>query len=269
MDDTKHLLEQARSNAPETPFGLEDVRDRRTHRERRRRLGATVVGLGLTAAIVGGVAFAMVSSNTEGRIPGAGDGGSLASGGTVVLGPGEFSYQRIRLEFSTHGPECDGCSDSSALLLVESWWGPDDSGRIEVLEKKNYGIDEGDFGAGEFPDEGDLSAFPIEPAALEAFLLERSGSDGASPRPEVTPAPGVPLEEGQMWLAIRDYLGSTQYLNATPELRAAMLQICPSSRWSMSKPAWATPRGERRSCCGSMPMTPILRSSSNQPPATS
>ena len=41
----------------------------------------------------------------------------------------------------------------------------------------------------------------------------------------MTPAPGVPLEDGLLWLAIQDYLGSTQYLNATPELRAAMLQV--------------------------------------------
>jgi hypothetical protein len=93
------------------------------------------------------------------------------------------------------------------------------------LEQRNYGVDHGRFGPGEFPDEGDLSAFPTDPSALGAFLLERSGPDGASPRPEVTPAPGTPLEEGQLWLAIRDFLGSTQYLNTTPALRAAMLQV--------------------------------------------
>jgi len=220
MDDTKHLLEHAQGRAPEASFDLEDVRDRRSFRERRRKLGAAAVGLGLTVAIVAGAVFTMVSSGTQGENRDARGGGGLPSvpHSIVALKPGEFSYQRIRI-----GSSCDGCGGSA--LLVESWWALNDSGRIKVLEKRNYGIDGGSFGPGEFPDEGDLSAFPTEPAALESFLLERSGSSGASPRPEVTPAPGVPLEEGQLWLAIRDYLGSTQYLNATPELRAAMLQV--------------------------------------------
>jgi hypothetical protein len=110
-------------------------------------------------------------------------------------------------------------------LLIESWWASDDSGRINVLAENGYGTDEGTFSPGKFPDEGDLSQFPTDPDALQAFLLERSGADGASPRPDVTPAAGTPLEEGLLWLAIRDYLGSTQYLNATPELRVAMLRV--------------------------------------------
>ena len=83
----------------------------------------------------------------------------------------------------------------------------------------------GQLRPGEFPDEGDLSEFTSEPAELKTFLLDRSGADGASPRPGVSPAPEVPVEEGQLWRAIHDFLGSVQYLNATPELRAAMLQV--------------------------------------------
>ena len=216
MTDTKLLLEQARTRAPDTPFGLEEIRDRRDRREQRRRLGATAVGLGLTAAVVAGAIFAMGSSGTdgEGRRPLGGDGLNMPTSRVVTLEPGDFSYQRIRL-----------ASGDNTYLLVESWWALDDSGRIDVLKAQGYGIDGGRFGAAGFPDEGDLTAFPTEPAALEAFLLERSGSSGASPRPDVTPAPGVSLEEGQLWLAIRDFLGSTQYLNATPELRVSMLQV--------------------------------------------
>jgi hypothetical protein len=215
MDDSKHLLERAQANAPEAGFDLEDVHDRRGRRERRRRVGGAVVGLGLTVAIVAGAAFAMASSGD--RPAGAMRGGSsLPAPHTVPLGPGEFSYQLIRYP-------CEPCGKDT--LYAESWWALDGSGRINVMEQHNYGIQDGTFGPGGFPDEGDLSAFPTEPSALEAFLLERSGTDGASPRPDVTPAPGTPVEEGQMWLAIRDYLGSTQYLNATPELRAAMLQV--------------------------------------------
>lgn len=117
-----------------------------------------------------------------------------------------------------------GIRSSTARVLA---WALDDSGRREVLARSaGYALrDTGRFGPGDFPDEGDLSAFPTDPDALEAFLLDRSADDGASPRPDVTPAPGVPLEQGLLWNAIRDHLGSTQYLNATPELRAAMLRV--------------------------------------------
>ncbi len=110
-------------------------------------------------------------------------------------------------------------------LVAQSWWALDGSGRIDVTKNENYGIQNGSFAPGTFPTEGDLTGFPTDPEALRTFLLQRSASDGASPRPDVTPAPGVPLEDGQLWLAIQDYLGSTQYLNATPELRAAMLKV--------------------------------------------
>ena len=41
----------------------------------------------------------------------------------------------------------------------------------------------------------------------------------------MTPAPGVPLDEGLLWNSIHDYLGSTQYLNVTPAQRVAMLRV--------------------------------------------
>ena len=223
MDDTKRLLEQARHRAPTPAFDLDDVRDRRSRHDRRRRVSAAIVGLGITAAIVAGAAFATASVGTpDGTAGPAGGGGLPAPVRSVALTPGGFSYQRIKIEsYST----CADCGVSHVELLAESWWAPDDSGRIDVSKSQNYGIHGGTFGAGTFPTEGDLTGFPTDPDALRTFLLQRSAADGASPRPDVTPAPGVPLEDGQLWLAIQDYLGSTQYLNATPELRAAMLQV--------------------------------------------
>ena len=223
MHDTKRLLEQAQHRAPAPAFDLDDVRDRSTRHDRRRRVSAAIVGLGITAAIVAGAAFATASVGTHGGAAGpAGGGGLPAPIHTVALAPGELSYQRIRIESDS---TCAGCGVNHVELLAESWWAPDGSGRIDVSKAQNYGIHGGTFGAGSFPTEGDLTGFPTDPEALRSFLLARSADDGASPRPDVTPAPGVPLEDGQLWLAIQDYLGSTQYLNPTPELRAAMLQV--------------------------------------------
>ena len=173
--------------------------------------------------IVAGAVFAGGSSRTQGRrYTPAGGAGLPAPTHTVALGPGEFSYQRIKIEADS---TCSNCGVQHVELLAQSWWALDGSGRIDVSKSQNYGIQGGTFSAGTFPTEGDLSGFPTDPGALRTFLLGRSAENGASPRPEVTPAPDVPLEDGQLWLAIQDYLGSTQYLNATPELRAAMLQV--------------------------------------------
>jgi hypothetical protein len=143
------------------------------------------------------------------------------------LAPGQYAYQRI-LIYETCGQPSLAPTAACAWtrLHAEAWWALDDSGRRLALETHEYGFhDTGRFGPGKFPDEGDLSAFPTEPGALQAFLLDRSAPEGASPRPEITPAPGVSLEDGLLWNAIRDYLGSTQYLNTTPALRAAMLRV--------------------------------------------
>lgn len=226
MDDTKRLLERAQHLAPPPAFDLDDVRVRKSRHERRRRVSAAVVGLSITAAIVAGAVFAATTGgNPRGTVqPGAtGIGGGLpAPIRLVALGPGEFSYQRIEIDSTS---SCADCGVTHVELLAESWWASDNSGRIDVSTAQNYGIHGGTFGAGAFPTEGDLTGFPTDPDALRTFLLDRSAENGASPRPAVTPAPGVPVEEGELWLAIQDYLGSTQYLNATPELRAAMLQV--------------------------------------------
>ena len=227
MRETAELLERARRAAPEPRFALEEIRRRRERRERTRRIRAGVRGMTITAALIVGGVNVVGSLTGDTSRPLGGTGLPSAERAPEPLALGKYSYQRILYYESCveegFAPEA---SCSRLRLRFESWWALDDSGRIEIIENHGYGIrDQGTFGPGEFPDEGDLSAFPTELQALEAFLLERSTPDGASPRPDLTPAPGVPLEEGLLWNAIRDYLGSTQYLNATPELRADMLRV--------------------------------------------
>lgn len=229
MPDTKQLLDRAERNAPQPRFDLKDVRRRRERREKGRRIRAGALGMAITASLVIGalVTIGPLGQGTVVRPATGGEGLPAAQRPPAALAAGEYSYQRIL--FYESCPEANFSPDAPCAkrrIHLESWWALDDSGRKEVLDEHGYGGGlRGTFGPGEFPDEGDLSAFPTDPEALEAFLLERSAPNGASPRPDVTPAPGVPLQEGLLWNAIRDYLGSTQYLNATPELRAGMLRV--------------------------------------------
>ena len=235
MPDTRQWIERGAQQAPAPDFSIDDVLRRRGRLERRRRLTAGIVAGGITLALV---ALALTSFGPLGtdriQVPHGGAGLPPASRQPVTVGPNDYTYQHV-----VYSRECPGTPDGDTTVGVvegeavcpgstvdlESWWKADGSGRIMVNEKKNYGIDAGVFAPGEFPTEGDLSAFPLNPDDLRAFLLERSASDGASPRPDVTPSPGVPLEEGLLWNAIQDYLGDTQYLNTTPALRASMLEV--------------------------------------------
>jgi hypothetical protein len=229
MPETKHLIERAAHEAPLATFSLDDVRARRDRRQSRRRLSAGIVAGGVTLALI---ALALAASGSLGgqdrvHVPRGGVGLPPATRQPVTVGPNEYSYQHLDLSYAwVCGGEPGGdqsCPNSQVDL--ESWWRADGSGRVIVDGKRNYGIDAGTFGPGEFHTEGDLSSFPLNVDELRALLLARSAPDGASPRPDVTPSPGVPLDEGLLWNAIRDYLGDTQYLNTTPALRASLLEV--------------------------------------------
>lgn len=228
MRDLKDLLEQGANAAPRKDLPLSDLHDRRDRRRRRQRLQAGVLGMTVTVALVASAILLLPAKGDSGLGARAGGDGLPAMTGTPpALRPGQYSYQRILLYGTCDVADVSPMAPCATTVLhMESWWTLDDSGRKVVLEAHDYGAGEtGRFGPGQFPDEGDLSAFPTDPEALQAFLLDRSAPGGASPRPEVTPAPGVPLDEGLLWNSIQDYLGSTQYLNATPALRAAMLRV--------------------------------------------
>ena len=227
MTETRRLITQAGRNAPDPGFDLEDIRRRRERRELGRRVRAGILGLAIVVALAFAAATTIRGTSAEpGVLLDGGTGLPQAPRPPRALAPDEYAYQRIVI-YDACTVDLSPTADCARIRLrAEAWWALDDSGRRERLEADGYGFhDTGRFGPGRFPDEGDLSAFPTDPDALRSYLLERSSTGGASPRPDVTPAPGVPLEDGLLWNAVRDYLGSTQYLNATPELRSAMLQI--------------------------------------------
>jgi hypothetical protein len=227
MPDTKPLIERAGRDAPPASFSLDDIRRRRDRAQRRRRLASGIVAGGVTLAVVAFVlvAFGPLGDVERVQVPHGGIGLPPATKDPVTVAPNAYTYQHLVLSDSYQCASPDQSEGPDTQLDMQSWWRADGSGRIAVDTKQNYGIHAGTFGPGEFHTEGDLSEFPLGTDALRAFLLDRSGADGASPRPDVTPSPGVPLEEGLLWNSIQDYLGSTQYLNTTPALRASMLEV--------------------------------------------
>jgi hypothetical protein len=226
MPDTKPLIERAGRDAPPPAFSLEDVRQRRDRTRRLRRLTSGIGAGGVTLALIGFALFAFgpLGGTANVQVPHGGIGLPPATTEPVAVAANAYSYQHL-----SYSSRCEPSDEQSqcpdTYFDMESWWRADGSGRAVVDTHHNYGIDAGTFGPGEFPTEGTLSDFPLGTDALRAFLLDRSGPDGASPRPDVTPSPGVPLDEGLLWNSIRDYLGSTQYLNTTPALRASMLEV--------------------------------------------
>lgn len=225
MTDTKQLLERA-GRIPSAPaFDLETLRQRRDRRARSERIRAGAVGLGLVAAVVVGV-IATLAPHERGRSDAVALGDALpaAREEPLVAGPGEYYHRAILI-----GQRCVGASEvcvgNDVGLDATYWWSPaDDSGRIAVDDAHAYGIEAGRFGPGAFPNHNgiDVSAFPIEPPQLAAFLLERSAEDGASPAPIVTPPPEGAPEDGRLWRAITDLL---QDPHVTPAVRAALLEV--------------------------------------------
>jgi hypothetical protein len=233
MSDLHDLLEGARRRAPEPAFSLENLRRRRSRRDRARRAEALVVGLAV-ATVGFGVTFAML------REPGSeiADGTHQtvaeetlppATAPALVAGTGEFYYRAVLLasEGCLDAPAGGICGATGNHLDATFWWARDDSGRIQVDARDGYGITEGRFGPGEYPNvQGiDASDFPQSTTELTAFLLERSAPDGTSPAPMVTPPPDGDPNDGQLWRAIADLL---QDEHTTPELQAALLDVAAS-----------------------------------------
>jgi hypothetical protein len=228
MPETKDLLERASRSAPHVPFGLDDVRRRGELRHRAQRIRAGVVGLTL-AVVAATVAFGALQGGARNvDSPYASTGATLppATRSPLVAARGQLYYRAVllvRQDCSEGGVE--QCSEGGVRLDATYMWAPDDdSGRIAVDDARAYGIEEGRFGPGEFPNDNgiDVSEFPLERDALTQFLLERSADDGASPAPLVTPPPEGAPRDGQLWRAITDLLADP---HVTPTVRAALLEV--------------------------------------------
>ena len=231
MSDLHDLLERAADRSPAPRFTVSDLERRRIRRERSRRIEAVIVGLSvaLAATLVAVTALrphgAAVLPSDEGwtstsvNLP-------PATQPPLEADPDQYYYQHVHM--FTRCPvgqeKYCGPPDETWELDAEFWWRPDESGRISVKVAHNYGIHDGTFGSGEFPNYNgiDVSGFPADTAELTSFLLARSRPDGASPAPLVTPPPEGAPEDGRMWRAITDLM---QDPHVTPAVRAALLDV--------------------------------------------
>lgn len=234
MRSAKDLLERARRSAPPSDFDVIDLEHRRDRRRSRQRIGATVVALVLTVAVFG---TALVALRTRDETNAGSTGATGVTSPTATTGAlppatvsplvakvGQFYYWAVRLNAGCYPGQENFCAGVDWRLDATFWWSDDDSGRIEIDDRHNVGIDEGRFEAGLFPNGNDIdvSDFPTDPAALTSFLLARSQPDGASPAPLVTPPPDGAPEDGRMWRAITDLLADP---HVTPTVRAALLDV--------------------------------------------
>jgi hypothetical protein len=213
MGDVRTMLERAgRSIAPPEP-DLERLVDRRRRKERHRRVASGVVALGLTGGLVAGLSAALPTGERE-AVPGA-TGGERDELPTV--GRGQYLYQRVVVVV----PDVPGYEAGNAE--IETWWGPDGSGRIESSsETPSYGVPRaGSYEAGTFPSE-DLGHLSDDPAVLLGQLLDRSGPGGESPQPAVTPGAGLSRDAGMLWRAV---VSLVERPNAAPRLRAALVAV--------------------------------------------
>jgi hypothetical protein len=229
MSDTKDLLERAGRAAPHVPFGLDEFRRLRERRDRVRRIRAGAVGLTL-AVVAASVAFTTLQGGEARDVdsPYASTGATLppATRSPLVAARGQLYYGAVLfVRAGCAGELVDECSEGGVRLDATYWWAPeDDSGRIAVDDARAYGIEAGRFGSGAFPNHNgiDVSGFPLEPAALTKFLLDRSAEDGTSPAPLITPPPEGAARDGQLWRAITDLLADP---HVTPAVRAALLDV--------------------------------------------
>lgn len=245
-DDVKDILQRAERNAPAAHFDLPHLERRRRVARRNERIRAGALGLTLaTIASVGG--FMVLRPQTgPGNGPRVGPlaGGSAeslppATHAPLVAGPGQYFYSHVHF-FGGCAPGTD-CG-TTYELDAEFWWRDDGSGRIAVAAKEGYGIDQGTFGPGEFPNYNgiDVSSFPTDPGALTDFLLARSQPDGASPAPLVTPPPDGAPQDGRMWRAITDLLQNAQ---VTPTIRAALMDVAAGLQGSHVETGVTDPAG--------------------------
>lgn len=231
MAELHDLLERATDHAPDPGFTFLELGRRRDRRYRAKRIQAATIGLVVAMLVLGGTLFALRERATT--RPGSGGvertSTSIhlppATQPPLIAGEGQYYYRRVHLVGGCPAGQERYCDGYDVELGASLWWSDEDSsGRVAADAVRNYGIEEGKFGPGEFPNPNgiDVSGFPTGTHELSDFLLARSQPEGESPAPLVTPPPDGAPQDGRMWRAITDLL---QDPHVTPTIRAALLDV--------------------------------------------
>lgn len=182
--DRNALLDRLDQALPVRAGPLELLHARREQRTMHRRIAGGVLGLGITAALVGALFLS----------PRAGEGNAdrVAQGGwvNVQLDPGPGQYYYVRFSWENNG-------------TVQIWLAPDGSGR-RVWRGGSQPMDER-FTSKEGADwlVSDLSTDPEE---FLRQMIERSSPGGASPMPIATTSPGRSQETTSVLRSMADLL---------------------------------------------------------------
>ncbi len=219
MNDLHDDLARARRAAPPSTLDLERLGNRRDRRNARRRVGASVVALAVTLAIVAGAVSALShrGAGNDGPSTAVSDGLVFGPPSDVALADGQYTYTRT----TTYTYFAHRVDTSTS----EIWWATDDSGRIEP-----FGTEDGVFAAGGFPINQYVSEvldanLSTDPASLEQQLIDLIGSGVAPGWPSPTPTTGPVADE--LKGTITELLGASVSPSprVVPETKAALFRV--------------------------------------------
>ena len=178
------LLDRLDQVLPARADSLELLRARREQRTMRRRIAGGVLGLGITAALVGALFLSPWADQSHA------DRVTQDGWEDVQLDPGPGQYYYVRFSWESNG-------------TVQIWLAPDGSGR-RVWRGGSQPMDQR-FTSEEGADwlVSDLSTDPEE---FLRQLIERSSPGGASPMPIATTSPGRSQETTSVLRSMSDLL---------------------------------------------------------------
>lgn len=223
------VLERVKQQLGNEPGVFERLEDRRASKARRKRATAGVVGLGVAAALIGGLVW------STSRADGSGD-DVVTPGSNVplVAGPGEYYYVRT----AGYGQN-DAGQGLDRGYVSEVWAGTDDSGRVS----SPYGQRSDEtFAAGEFPGTF-LPELSDDPETLLQQLIERGSEGGASPNVIATTSPGRSQETTSLLRTLEDMLSLGGGVFLTPQQTATVFQAASTIDDVTTEPGVTDPLG--------------------------